>query len=45
MTRAIVVDVRLTLSVDDELFKGQEMFVNHNDDGPTVERSIEFYLS
>ena len=42
MTRAIVVDVRLTLSVDDELSIGLEMFVNHIDDEPIVERSVEF---
>ena len=37
---AIIMDIGLTLSVDDELFRVREMFVNDSDDDPIVERAI-----
>ena len=40
--RAPNVDIGLTLSVDDELFRVREMFVDDIDDDPIVERAIVF---
>ena len=40
--RAIIVDIRLTLSVDDELFGVREVFGNDSDDDTIVERAIVF---
>ena len=40
--RAIIVDIRLTLSVDDEVFRVREMFVDGIDDDSIVERAIMF---
>mgnify|MGYP006908649378 CR=1 FL=1 len=40
--RATNVDIGLTLSVDDELFRVREMFVDGIDDDSIVERAIVF---
>ena len=40
--RAIIMDIELTLSVDDEVFRVREMFVDGIDDDSIVERAIVF---
>ena len=40
--RAIIMDIELTLSVDNEVFRGREIFVDKDDVHPFVERAIEF---